>query len=122
VFAVWTVDVTVRVPEDVTGDPVTEKIDGMLRPTDVTVAFAEMVNDPAPTEVDIPAPAVMKAATGAAPVEPIKTCPDSRAGASTIAPPDDHIILELLRAVPELVPPLAIGRIPLMAVVKDTFP
>jgi hypothetical protein len=92
--------------------------------TEVTVPLliAAIVMEPAPLVTVIPVPGVIAVATGAAPVDPTKIWPLVNAAASTIAPPDETIIRLLFRAVEELVPPFAMGRIPETWVASPILP
>src|SRR3989344_109298 len=74
---------------------------------------AEIEIPPALLVIVTPDPAVRLAATGAAPVEPIKSCPFVKAAASPIAVELETIIRFPVNA-PVLVPPLATGRTPVV--------
>ena len=76
------------------------------------VAVEPMDNVPAPAVTVIPPEEPKVATLGAAPVEPTTIWPSVIAGISTIAPEDENMILLLFKAVPEFVPPRAIGKTP----------
>ena len=83
------------------------------------VGVSAMVMAPAALVIVIPLPAVMFAATGAEPVEPINNCPLFNAAASVMALPEETIIRLLFKVAEELVPPLATGKVPVKLILPS---
>ena len=86
-----------------------------------TLCGMDMASVPAPGVTVILVPVILAATGAAAPgvaPEPISNWPLVRPVASTIDPLDDTIMRLLLSIALELVPPLAIGSMPLMLLVR----
>src|SRR5262245_26875102 len=102
--------------------------DRLLRLVTPPVAVEAIVIVPAPGVMVTPVPAVRLAATGAAPVEPIRSGPLVSAAASLMAPLWLVMIRLLLRAVVLLVPPRATvtgatrAMVPLLVIVPPDRP